>query len=58
LAQYDYVLVNDALEHAGAELDALVAHERARLAGRTDREAAAIAERLRRGNLDPRPWLT
>ena len=58
LAHYDYVLVNDTLEHAGEQLDALVAHERARLAGRTDREAAAIAERLRRGNLDARPWLT
>jgi guanylate kinase len=58
MAKYDYVLVNDSLEQAGAQLDALVAHERARLAGRTDRVAAAIAERLRRGNIDARPWLT
>lgn len=57
VASYDYVLVNDALEHASQQLDAIVANERARLAGSTDAGAAAIAEPLRRGGLDPRPWL-
>ena len=57
VASYDYVLVNDALEHASQQLDAIVANERARLAGSAVGEAAAIAEPLRRGGLDPRPWL-
>ncbi len=57
MANYDYVLVNDALEQAGDQLDAIVSYERARLAGRKDPEAAAVAESLRRGSIDPRPWL-
>ena len=57
VANYDYVLVNAELERAGEQLDAIVAHERARLAGRSDPQAAALAEPLRRGSLDPRPWL-
>jgi len=57
MANYDYVIVNDALEHASDQLDAIVSHERARLAGRDDRAAAAVAESLRRGSLDPRSWL-
>jgi guanylate kinase len=57
LAQSDYVIVNDALDAALAQLQAVVAHERARLAGGRDERAAAVAEPLRRGQLDARPWL-
>lgn len=56
-AGYDYLLVNDRLEEALEALVALVAHERARLAGRADPGPAAVADRLRRGRLDPSPWL-
>jgi len=56
-SQYQYLLVNDDLEAAVAELAAVVAHERARLAGRAHPAAEPIAARLRRGQLDVRPWL-
>jgi len=57
-SQYQYLLVNDDLEVALAELAAVVARERARLAGRVDATAEAVAARLRRGQLDVRPWLS
>jgi guanylate kinase len=57
VAQYDYVLVNDDLDAALRQLDAIVAHERARLAGERDGAAAAAIETLRRGRLDVTPWL-
>lgn len=44
LAGYQYLLINDDLEAAGARLDAIAAHERARLAGRVDEAARAVAE--------------
>ncbi len=53
---YDYVLVNDVLEDAVARLDAIVAHERARLAGREDAAAARVAARCRRGAVDLGAW--
>jgi guanylate kinase len=56
-AQYDYLVVNDDLELAYRQLEAVVAHERARLQGRRDEAAARIAERLARGQLDVAPWL-
>jgi guanylate kinase len=57
LAESDYVIVNDALDAALAQLQAVVAHERARLRGARDDRAAAVAEPLRRELLDLRPWL-
>jgi guanylate kinase len=55
--RYDYLLVNDDLEKAVASLCAVVDFERARLAGRADRAAAAVAVKLRRGWLDLSPWI-
>jgi guanylate kinase len=57
LAEYDYVLVNDDLETALGQLQALVDHARARLDGRHDAAAEAVARELRRGRLDPGRWL-
>src|SRR5690242_2975441 len=55
---YDYVLVNDALEAAQRDLDAIVAHERARLGGAAESAASsAVARKLRRGELDLARWL-
>jgi guanylate kinase len=48
LAGYDYVVVNDTLEHALAQLDAIAAHERAGRGGPRVAGAAAVAERCRR----------
>ncbi len=56
LSEYDYVLVNDDLEQALRELQALVDHERALLEGRRDPAAAAVAEPLRRGAVDVSRW--
>ncbi len=55
--QSDYLLVNDDLDTALRELQAIVAHERARLAGTRDERCAIVAERLRRGHLVLRRWL-
>jgi len=55
-AAYDYLVVNEDLDEALAQVAAVVAHERARLEGRRD-PAAAVADALRRGRLDVRPWL-
>jgi len=57
IARYDYVLVNDDLDATLGQLDAIVAHERARRAGERDGAAAGVAEGLRRGRLDVTPWL-
>jgi guanylate kinase len=54
---YDYVLVNDDLEHALGRLAALVAHARAELSGRPDEGAAGVAAELRADRLDLRRWL-
>jgi guanylate kinase len=56
LAGYDYVVVNDVLEEALARLDAIAAHERARLAGRRDAAAEAVASRCRRGVAETAGW--
>jgi len=53
---YRYLLVNDVLERAEADLGAIVAHERARLAGDADPAAAAVADRHRREAVDLSPW--
>ena len=57
VAAYDYLVVNDDLEAALRQLDAIVAHERSRAAGRDDRAAASAVEGLRRGRLDAARWL-
>jgi len=57
LAEYDYVLVNDDLETALRQLQSLVDAQRARLDGRRDAGAEAVARELRRGRLDPSRWL-
>lgn len=56
LGGYDYVIVNDRLERALAQLETVVAHERARLGGRADPEAAATAAALRRSHFDASGW--
>jgi len=56
LATYDYVVLNDAVDHALARLDAIAASERARRAGRRDVRAAALADACRRGGADLRGW--
>ncbi len=56
LGGYDYVIVNDQLDRALAQLEAVVAHERARLAGRADPEPAAVAAALRRSRFDAAGW--
>jgi guanylate kinase len=53
---YDYVVVNDVLDDALARVEAIVAHERARLAGREDPAAARIAASCRRGAADLGAW--
>ncbi len=57
LVRYDYAIVNDDLEVALRSLEAIVAHERARLVGAEDRAAATVASEQRRGRLDVTPWL-
>ncbi len=49
LARYDYVVVNDVLDEALAQLQAIARAERGRLGGRGDLAAEGIAARLRRG---------
>jgi guanylate kinase len=56
LSSYDYVVVNDELEAALACIEAIVAHERARLAGRSDAAAEAVAQRCRRGQAEVGAW--
>jgi guanylate kinase len=54
---YDYLIVNDDLERALANIHAVVGHERARLAGRPATETQAQVEKFRRGHLDLSRWL-
>jgi len=54
LAGYDYVVVNDVLEQALAQLEAIAAHERARRGGPRAAGAAEVAERCRRSAMSPR----
>lgn len=56
LATYEYVVVNDVVEEACERLDAIVRDRRARLSGRPDPGAAAIAERHRRGAASTGAW--
>lgn len=56
LASYAYVVVNDDLEVALSQLEAIAAHERARRAGRADPAAAAVAMRCVRAAADLRAW--
>jgi guanylate kinase len=56
LGQSEYVIVNDDLELALAQLEAVVAHERARLGAPPQPGAAEVAEALRRSRIDPRRW--
>ncbi len=56
LASYQYVVVNDDLDAALARLEAISAHERARLAGREDRSARTAAEACLRGRVDVAGW--
>jgi guanylate kinase len=56
LASYSYVLVNDELDAALAQLEAIAAHERARRAGRVDERAAAIARKCLRSAADLHGW--
>lgn len=56
LATYDYLLVNDVLEDALARLEAIVAFERARRAGRPDPAAERVAAACRRGVADVGRW--
>ncbi|MBI5070401.1 MAG: guanylate kinase [Deltaproteobacteria bacterium] len=54
---YDWLVVNDDLDRALADLRAIVARERARLAGADDPDPSRRVETLRRGVLDIAPWL-
>ncbi|HEX9052052.1 MAG TPA: guanylate kinase [Anaeromyxobacter sp.] len=56
LASYDYVLVNDDLDAAGARLDAIARHERALRGAPADPAASAVAARSRRGAVDVADW--
>jgi guanylate kinase len=56
LATYGYVLVNDDLEAALAQLEGIAAHERARRAGRADERAATIARKCLRDMADLHAW--
>lgn len=56
LAGYQYVVINDDLEAALARLEAISAHERARLAGRADPAAREAAERCLRERVDVGAW--
>lgn len=56
VGRYDYVVINEALEAALADIEAIVAYERACLAGRLDAAAEAVAARCRRGAVDVGPW--
>jgi len=56
LAAYDYVVVNDTLEHAHAQIEAIAAHERSRRAGRPAEAAGRVAAACRRGAVDVHRW--
>jgi guanylate kinase len=56
-AGYDYLLVNDDLDAAQAQLEAVVTHERARLAGGREQAAEREALALRASRPDLARWL-
>jgi guanylate kinase len=56
LERYDYVVVNDVVDVALAHLEAIAGAERARLAGRCDAAAEAVAARLLRGTATLEGW--
>ncbi len=56
LATYDYVVVNDDVEPALAQLRAIAAHERARGGAAADPAASEAASRCRRGVADVSAW--
>jgi len=56
LAAYDYVILNDDVDSALAELEAIAAHERAQRGGRPDPAASQVAGRCRRGVVDVTAW--
>jgi guanylate kinase len=49
LASYDYVVLNESIDEALGRIEAIVAAERARLAGGRDAAAETLANRCRRG---------
>ncbi len=57
LATYDYVVVNDTLDRALEQLEAIAAVERARRGGRVDPAATRAAEESRRGAVDVSAWV-
>jgi guanylate kinase len=57
LAGYDYVIVNDVLETAVAQLEAIARHERAVRSGRSDEGAARVAAACRRAAVDLASWI-
>jgi guanylate kinase len=57
LAGYDYVIVNDVLETAVEQLEAIARHERAVRGGRPDEGAARVAAACRRAAADLAGWL-
>jgi len=57
-AEYAYVVVNDDVDEAVERLEAILRHERARLAGRRDAAATTLAESLRAERHDATPWLS
>jgi guanylate kinase len=56
LSSYEYVVVNDELEHAYTKLEAIARHERSRRAGLPDPEAAKAAAACRRGAVPVGSW--
>lgn len=57
LSTYDYVVVNEDLGHALGRLEAIAAHERARLSGRADPSSAQAAAASRRGAVNLGDWV-
>ena len=58
LAGYDYVVVNDVLETAVGQLEAIARHERAVRSGRLEEEASRVAAACRRAAADLAGWIS
>jgi guanylate kinase len=56
LRSYDYVVVNDDLDHAYARLDAIARHERGLRGGAADAPASALAATCQRARVDAGDW--
>ncbi len=56
LAAYDYVIVNDRIDDAVAQLEAIVAHERGRRGGPANPRASELAARCVRGVVEAGAW--